>query len=46
MALKATNPTTTNSWEKLQAHFESIQSTHLQDLFSADAKRAEDLTIK
>jgi glucose-6-phosphate isomerase len=46
MALKATNPTTTNSWEKLQAHFESIKSTHLKDLFSADAKRAEDLTIK
>jgi glucose-6-phosphate isomerase len=46
MALKATNPTTTNSWEKLQAHFESIKSTHLKDLFSADVKRAEDLTIK
>ena len=46
MALKATNPTTTDSWKKLQSHFESIASKHLKDLFKSDAKRAEDLTVK
>ncbi len=46
MALKATNPTTTDSWKKLQSHFESIKSKHLKDLFSADAKRAGELTVK
>jgi glucose-6-phosphate isomerase len=46
MALKATNPTTTDSWEKLQSHFEAIKSKHLKDLFSADAKRADELTVK
>ena len=46
MALKATNPTTTNSWNKLQSHFETIKSKHLKDLFSTDAERANDLTVK
>jgi glucose-6-phosphate isomerase len=46
MALKATNPTTTNSWKKLQSHFDSIKSDRLKDLFSADAKRADELTVK
>ncbi|NRD19085.1 glucose-6-phosphate isomerase [Winogradskyella eckloniae] len=46
MALKATNPTTSKAWKQLQAHFETIKSTHLKDLFKADADRANDLTIK
>ncbi|WP_299102403.1 glucose-6-phosphate isomerase [uncultured Winogradskyella sp.] len=46
MALKATNPTTSNAWKKLQAHFDSIKTEHLKDLFKADANRANDLTIK
>ncbi|WP_179333736.1 glucose-6-phosphate isomerase [Winogradskyella costae] len=46
MALKATNPTTTKAWGKLQAHFEDIKSKHLKDLFSADAERANDLTVQ
>ena len=46
MALKATNPTTTKAWQKLQAHFEDIKSKHLKDLFSSDAERANDLTVK
>ncbi|WP_179337261.1 glucose-6-phosphate isomerase [Winogradskyella ludwigii] len=46
MALKATNPTTTKAWGKLQAHFEDIKSKHLKDLFSSDAERATDLTVK
>ena len=46
MALKATNPTTTNAWEKLQAHFETIKSQHLKDLFKSDASRANDLIVQ
>ncbi|WP_179021645.1 glucose-6-phosphate isomerase [Winogradskyella forsetii] len=46
MALKATNPTTTEAWKKLQAHFETIKSQHLKDMFKNDAERANDLTVK
>ena len=46
MALRAINPTTTDSWKKLQSHFESIKSKHLKDVFNIDAERANDLTIK
>ncbi|SDG86287.1 glucose-6-phosphate isomerase [Winogradskyella thalassocola] len=46
MALKATNPTTTNSWKKLQAHFETIKSQHLKALFDTDAERANNLTVQ
>ncbi|EDP71135.1 glucose-6-phosphate isomerase [Flavobacteriales bacterium ALC-1] len=46
MALKATNPTTTDSWKKLQSHFKSVKSKHLKDLFKSDAERANDLTIE
>ncbi|MBC3845480.1 glucose-6-phosphate isomerase [Winogradskyella echinorum] len=46
MALKATNPTTTASWKKLQSHFDTIKSKHLKDLFTADANRAKDLTVE
>jgi len=46
MALKATNPTTTNSWRKLQSHFEAIKTKHLKDLFNSDKERANELTVK
>ena len=46
MALKATNPTNTKAWNKLQAHFESIKNQHLKNMFKSDAKRAKDLTVK
>ncbi|WP_179004266.1 glucose-6-phosphate isomerase [Winogradskyella forsetii] len=46
MALKATNPTTTEAWKKLQAHFETIKSQHLKDMFKNDAERANGLTVK
>lgn len=46
MALKSTNPTTANSWKKLQTHFETIKSVHLKELFKSDPKRAEELTVK
>ncbi|WP_411893190.1 glucose-6-phosphate isomerase [Winogradskyella sp. A2] len=46
MALKSTNPTTTNSWNKLQSHFKNIEHSHLRDLFNSDINRAKDLTIQ
>ncbi|WP_138432307.1 glucose-6-phosphate isomerase [Winogradskyella algicola] len=46
MALKSTNPTTTKSWKKLQAHFDTISTTHLKELFENNSERAEELTIK
>ncbi|MEN8885481.1 MAG: glucose-6-phosphate isomerase, partial [Winogradskyella sp.] len=46
MALKATNPTTTNAWKNLTSHFSALQSKHLKDLFATDVNRANDLTIK
>lgn len=46
MALKSTNSTTTNSWKKLQTHFETIKSAQLKELFKSNPKRAEELTVK
>ncbi|MTE26245.1 glucose-6-phosphate isomerase [Winogradskyella ouciana] len=46
MALKSTNPTQTESWKKLEEHFETIKSKHLRELFAVDPNRANDLTLK
>lgn len=46
MALKSTNPTTTDSWNKLQSHFDKIESQHLKSLFDSNPNRANDLTIQ
>lgn len=46
MALKTINPTTTKAWTQLQAHFRSIENTHLKELFAANNNRANDLTIQ
>ena len=46
MALPNTNPTTTASWKKLQAHFEAVKDVHMKDLFAEDANRANKMTIK
>ncbi|MCA0131481.1 glucose-6-phosphate isomerase [Winogradskyella alexanderae] len=46
MALKSTNPTKTESWSKLQSHFNSIKDKHLKDLFSGNPNRANQLTIE
>lgn len=45
MALQTINPTTTNAWRKLQAHFETIKHTHIKELFAQQANRADDMTI-
>ncbi|WP_027137868.1 glucose-6-phosphate isomerase [Gaetbulibacter saemankumensis] len=46
MALPSINPTTTASWKKLQEHYHKICGTHMKDLFSEDANRANKFTIK
>ncbi len=46
MPLPNINPTTTNSWEKLQEHFNKINNIHMKDLFAQDSERADKFTIK
>ncbi|MCB4807527.1 glucose-6-phosphate isomerase [Tamlana sp. 62-3] len=46
MALPTVNPTTTNAWKKLQAHFEDVKSMHMKELFAQDADRANKNSIK
>lgn len=45
MALPTINPTTTNAWKKLQAHFGEVQNLHMKDLFLQDEERANKFTI-
>ena len=40
------DPTTTNSWKKLSAHYESICNTHMRDLFKADPKRFDKFSVR
>ena len=46
MALKSTNPTSTDSWKKLQSHFENLKPHYLKALFDSNPNRANDLTIQ
>ncbi|WP_299128251.1 glucose-6-phosphate isomerase [uncultured Winogradskyella sp.] len=46
MALKATNPTKTQTWEQLTSHFNSIKDKHLNELFNSNKLRAEQLSLK
>lgn len=45
MALPKIDPTTTQSWKKLQAHFQAIKDVHMRDLFSLDPERANTFSI-
>ncbi|PCI11285.1 MAG: glucose-6-phosphate isomerase [Flavobacteriaceae bacterium] len=45
MALKNINPTHTEAWTKLAAHFESIKNAHLRDLFNQDADRKNKFSL-
>ena len=40
------NPTQTNAWNKLQAHYNEFQNKHLRDLFAKNPNRFEDFHIK
>lgn len=46
MSLPSVNPTTTDSWKKLQEHFKKINTEHMKDWFAQDSKRADKFTIK
>lgn len=41
MALNNINPSGTDAWHKLREHFYEMQYTTMQEMFAADAKRAE-----
>ena len=46
MALPNINPTTTQAWRKLQAHYKDTKNLHMKDLFAQDRERANKFTIK
>jgi glucose-6-phosphate isomerase len=45
MPLPTINPTTTNSWKKLQKHYTKINSVHMKEMFALDKDRANKFTI-
>ncbi|GAA3558249.1 glucose-6-phosphate isomerase [Snuella lapsa] len=45
MALPNINPTTTDSWKQLQAHYNKVCNLHMKDLFAQDNDRASKFTI-
>lgn len=45
MVLPTINPTTTEAWKKLQAHYEETKSTHLRELFSKDEERGKKFSL-
>lgn len=46
MALPDINPTTTEAWRKLEAHYRDTKDLHMKDLFAQDSERANKFTIK
>ncbi len=46
MALKSINPTTTNAWKSLKAHFETVKDVHMTKWFAQDKERANRMTVK
>ena len=46
MAQQNTNPTTTKAWEKLQQHFQTMQTASMKEMFAEDASRAAKFHIK
>jgi glucose-6-phosphate isomerase len=45
MSLKSTNPTKTNSWNKLRNHFNDIKDIHIDSMFNDDIDRAEKFSV-
>ena len=45
MALPSINPTSTKAWKKLEAHFKSVKSLEMKNLFAQDSERANQMTI-
>lgn len=46
MALQSINPTQTQAWKKLQAHFEIMKNVQMQQLFANEPARAEKLHLQ
>jgi glucose-6-phosphate isomerase len=44
--LSKVNPTTTKSWQKLSAHYEIMQNTHMKTLFAVDPERFNRFSIR
>ncbi|NDK54298.1 glucose-6-phosphate isomerase [Pontibacter fetidus] len=44
--LKNITPTTTQAWQKLQAHYNQIQAQQLRDLFAQDTERFQKLSLQ
>ncbi|PZD76917.1 glucose-6-phosphate isomerase [Mesonia sp. K7] len=45
MSLKSINPTTTQTWKKLQAHYEKIKDERILDFFEQEPNRVEGFSI-
>ncbi|MDB4291965.1 glucose-6-phosphate isomerase [Maribacter sp.] len=46
MSLENTDPTTTETWKKLQQHYKDTKDDHLKGLFVNDADRAKKFTLR
>ena len=46
MALQSINPTQTQAWKKLQAHFETMKNVQMQQLFANEPARAEKMHLQ
>jgi glucose-6-phosphate isomerase len=46
MALNTTNPTGTEAWNKLQKHYEKMQTASMHEMFQSDASRVEKFNLK
>ncbi|CAH0337247.1 Glucose-6-phosphate isomerase [Flavobacterium sp. CECT 9288] len=46
MALDTINPTNSNSWKKLELHFQTMQKATIQDFFESDPTRTTKLNIQ
>ncbi len=44
--LPTINPTETNAWNRLTAHFMNMQASHMRDLFQEDPKRFEKFSLQ
>jgi len=44
--LNKLNPTKTDHWKKLTAHFEKMKNVHMKDLFAQDPERFKKLSLK
>jgi len=45
MNLPSINPTATEAWNKLQAHFSEIKEVHMMDLFKNDTERVNKMNV-